>query len=58
MLRAPCRGPVSPLLPAGLVLTAAGLALYVVPRCGTPLFAVGAFVLAVVAAVWVTARHR
>ncbi|MFD9516839.1 hypothetical protein [Streptomyces sp. NPDC059979] len=40
------------------LLTAAGQALYVLPDPGSPLLAVAACVLAVVAAVWAAAPYR
>lgn len=49
---------VSPLFAVGAVLTAAGAAMYLFPGPGRPGLALGALALAVVAAVWVSARRH
>ncbi|WP_329201797.1 MULTISPECIES: hypothetical protein [unclassified Streptomyces] len=58
-MRRPSRsGPASPLFAFGVVMTAAGAVMYVLPDSpGLPLLALGALVLATAAAVWTAARR-
>ncbi|MFI5763170.1 hypothetical protein [Streptomyces sp. NPDC051563] len=58
MTRRSRTGQTSPLFAFGAVLTGVGAALYVLPSPAMPLLALGAFVVAATAAVWVSARHR
>ncbi|MEV6954554.1 hypothetical protein [Streptomyces sp. NPDC051183] len=52
-------GPASPLFAFGVILTAAGAVMYVLPDSpGLPLLGLGALALATAAAVWSAARRR
>ncbi|MGI5447651.1 hypothetical protein ACQEVM_18150 [Streptomyces sp. CA-243310] len=52
-------GPLSPLLAFGIILTAAGAVMYVLPGTpGMPLLALGALALAAAVAVWLASRRR